>query len=86
MNSSNHSGRSRNRSLRAGSVSSFLSVFSVSVGSRDKSPRVWPLVLSLRVVVGRNVVTIESCGNDAGDVCAVELEELVDKPGTTIGS
>ena len=34
----------------------------------------------------RTVETTESCGDDAGDVRAVELEERVDKPGTTIGT
>ena len=76
---------SSNRSPRADSVSSFLSVFSVSVGSSNRSPRADLLVFSLRVVAGRNVETTESCSNDAGCVCVVELEELVDKPRTTIG-
>ena len=86
VNSSNRSGRSRNGSPRTVSLSSFLCVFSVSVGSGDRSPRAWLLVLSLRVVAGRNEETIESCGNDAGDVCVVELEEPIDKPKTTIGT
>ena len=30
--------------------------------------------------------TTESCGIDAGDVCVAELEEPVDKPGTTNGT
>ena len=30
--------------------------------------------------------TAASCNTDVGDVRAAELEELVDKPGTTIGS
>ena len=82
MNSSNPSGRSHN----AGSVCSFLSVFSVSVSSSDKSLRALLLVLSLRVVAGRNAETTESTGNDAGHVCAVELEENADKSRTTIGT
>ena len=57
-------------------------VFSVSVGSSDRSLRAWLLVLSLRVVAGRNVETTKSCGNGA----VVELEEPVDRPGTTIGT
>ena len=64
----------------------FLSVFSVSVGSSDRSHRAWLLVLSLRVVAGRYVETTESCRNDVGDVCVVELKEPVDKPWTTIGT
>ena len=57
-----------------------------SVMSRNRSPRADLLGLSLRVVAGRNVETTESCSNDAGDVCVVELEELVDEPGTKIGT
>ena len=60
-------------SVRASSV-----CFPVSVAA--------PLVISLRVVAGRNVETTESCGNDAGDVCVVELGEPIDKAGTTIGT
>ena len=30
--------------------------------------------------------SVESCGNDFRDVLVVELEELVDNPGTTIGT
>ena len=44
------------------------------------------LVHSLRVVAGRNAGITESCGSDAGDVGVAELEEPVDKPGTTIGT
>ena len=61
-------------------------MFSVSVGSGDRSLHAWLLVLSLRVDAGRNVDTEESCGSDAGDVSVAELEDLVDKPGTTIGT
>ena len=67
-------------------MSSFLFAVSVSVGFGDKSPRAWPLILSLRVVSGRSVETTESRGNDGGDVCVAELEEPVDKPRTTIGT
>ena len=56
-------------------MSSFLVVFSVSVGSGDRSLCAWPLVPSLLVVPGRNVETTESCGDDAGDVCVAQLEE-----------
>ena len=72
VNCSYHSGKSRNRSLRADSVSSFLSVFSVSVGSSERSLCAHLLVLSLRAFAGRNVQTTESCNNDAGDVCVVD--------------
>ena len=41
-----------------------------------------------RKVAGRGEESsaVESCGFDVGDVLAVELEELVDVPGTTMGS
>ena len=42
-----------------------------------------PLVLSLLVDAGCNVGVAAS---DVGDVGIVELEELVDKPGTTMGT
>ena len=42
--------------------------------------------LSLRVGAGRNVRLAASCDNDVGDVCVAELEEPVDKAGTTIGT
>ena len=41
---------------------------------------------SLRVDAGRNADTTESCGSDAGEVGVAELEDLVDKPGTKIGT
>ena len=44
------------------------------------------LVLSPRVVAGRNTETTESCGHDVGDVGVVGPKEPVDKPGTTIGT
>ena len=77
-------GRSRKRSPRTGSVSSFLFVFSVSVGSG--LPVLGFSYSHFVLFFGRNVETTESCGNDAGDVCAAELEEPVAKPGTTIGT
>ena len=45
-----------------------------------------PLVLSLRVDAGCNVGITASCGIDVGDVGVAELEDPVDKPGTTIGT
>ena len=64
VNSSDHSGKSRNRFPDAGK-----------------------LVSSLRVVAGLADASSDvSLGNDVGDVLAIELEELVDDPGTTIGT
>ena len=44
-------------------------------------PRADLLVLSPRVVAGRNIETTESCGHDVGDVGVVGPKEPVDKPG-----
>ena len=44
------------------------------------------LVLSLLVDAGCNVRITASCNTDVGDVSVAELEELVDKPGTTIST
>ena len=66
-----------------GTVSSILFLFSVSAGSRDWLPSGGLVVLRRRVVAGLDDV---SCGNDVGDVLAVELEEPVDNLGTTIGT
>ena len=44
------------------------------------------LVLSLLVDAGCNVGNTASCNTDVGDVSVAVLEELVDKPGTTIGT
>ena len=62
VNSSNQSGRSRNR-----------------------FPDAMMLVSSIRVVAGLDKKSSDvSCGNDVEDVLALELEEPVDNPGTTI--
>ena len=44
-----------------------------------------PLELSLLVDAGCRVGITASCGNDVGDVGVAEIEEPVDRPGTTIG-
>ena len=55
--------------------------------SRNWSPSNGLLVLRRRVVAGLDVESsVESCGNDVGDVFAVELEDLMDNPGTSIGT
>ena len=59
----------------------------VSVGSRIWSPNNGKLVLRRRVIAGLDKESSDvSCGNDVGDVLALELEEPVDNPGTTIGA
>ena len=59
-----------------------------SAGSRDGSPRTLskPLILSLLVDAGCCVGVTASCDADVGEVSEAELEEPVDKPGTTIGT
>ena len=54
---------------------------------RNGSPNTRLRVLRRRVVAGLGVESsVECCGNDVGDVFVVELEELVDNPGTPIGT
>ena len=62
--------------------------FSVNSSNRscDGSPRTVQIVHSLLVDAGCNVRTTASCGTDIGDVGVAELEEPVNKPGTTIGT
>ena len=86
LNSCNHSGKSDNGSPPASSLSSFLLEFGVLVGLGDKSPCACSLTFLLRVVAGRIVEFTESCDDDVGDVGKAELEEPVDKPGTTSGT
>ena len=57
-------------------------MFSVSAGSCDGLTRTVLLVLSLLNDAG----CIASCNTDVGDVGEAEPEELVDNPGTTIGT
>ena len=44
------------------------------------------LVLSFLVDAGCNVGTTASCNTDVGDLGVAELEELVDKPRTMLGT
>ena len=76
VNCSNHCG-----------VSLFFSCVFFFEGSRDRFPDAGMLVLRRRIVAGLDEESsVVSCDNDAGDVLAVELEEPVDTPGTTIGT
>ena len=61
-------------------------MFWVSVRSRNLFPDTGMLVLSLRVAGLDEKSSDVSCSNDVGDVLAVELEESVENPGTTIGT
>ena len=75
VNSSNHSGKSRNRFPDASTLSLF-------VGLRDRLPDAGTLVLSLHFVAGRDEVpSYVSCGSDMDDELALELEEPVTNPG-----
>ena len=82
VNSSNHSGISRNRSPWTGTVSSF---FSVSVESCNWFSNARLRVLRLRVDAGLGVESsaIESCDADVEDVVVHEVDGSVDNPGTT---
>ena len=83
MNSSSHSGRSCDEFPRTSSLSSFLFGFSVSVGPCDRFPCAGSLTLSLLVDAGCCVRVTASCDEDVGDVGEDELEEHVDRRGTT---
>ena len=63
-------------------VVSILFFFSISGGSCDGLHHSVLLELSLLVDAGCSA----TCNTDIGDAGAAELEELVDKPGTTIGT
>ena len=63
---------------------SFLFGFSVSAGPHDESPRTSSLILSLLIDAECCVGVTASCDEDVRDVGEGELEELVDRPGTTI--
>ena len=76
LNSPSHSGRPREESPRASSLSSFLFGFSVPAGPCDEFP---PIPHSYyHFLLMRD--------EDVGDVGEEELEELVDRPGTTKGT
>ena len=68
VNSTNRAGKFRNRSPCTGTVSSFLFVFWVSVGSRYWLPSGELLVLRRRLVAGLDVESSVSCVNDVRDV------------------
>ena len=61
-------------------------MFLVSGGSCDGRHRTVLLVLSLLVDAECIVGITASCGTEVKDVGVAELEEPVDKPGTTIGT
>ena len=82
VNSSNHSGRSRNGFPRTFSLSPFFFVLFFGF--------CWFMATGLHAVLLELSLLVDawcsaSCNTDVGDVGVAELEELVDKPGTTIG-
>ena len=58
----------------------------VSAGSRDRFSDGRTLVSALRCFAGLGGIPDVSCRNDVQDILALELEEPVDTPGTTIGT
>ena len=60
--------------------------FSVSAGPCNRFPCTSSLILSLLVDAGCSVGVTVSCDEDVGDEGEGELEELVDRPGTTKGT
>ena len=80
---SNHSGRPCDRIPSAGSMSSFLS--SVRSESCNWSPQC-STACARMLDLGVEPSAVKSCGDDVGDVLAIELEGAVDNPGTTIGT
>ena len=81
-----HSGRSCDEFPRTFSLSSFLFGFSISAGPCDEFPRTPSRILSLLVDAGCSMDVTASCDEDEEDVGEDELEELLDRPGTTNGT
>ena len=81
VSSCHHSGNSSNGFPCASSLSSFLVGFSISAGPCDRFPCTSTLVLSLHGFAGCTVGD-----EDVGEVDELEVEELVDRPGTTNGT
>ena len=61
-------------------------MFSVFAGSRNGFPRNPVLILPLLSAAGFSVPITESCDEDLEEVGGDDVEELVDKPGTTNGT
>ena len=60
--------------------------FSVSTGPCDRFPCTSSLILSLLVGAGCSVGVTVYCDEDVREVGEDEVEELVDRPGTTKGT
>ena len=86
LNSCSHSGRSCDKFPCTSTSSSFLSGFSVSAGPRDRFACTYSLIFSLLVDAGWSVRVTLSFDEDVEEAGADEVEELVDRPGTTNGT
>ena len=85
LNSYCDSGRSCDKFPCTSTFSSFLHGFSVSSGSCDSFPCGSSLILSLLVAAGCSRWVTVSCDEDV-EVGEDEVEEVVDRPGTTKGT
>ena len=85
LKSWSHSGKSRNSS-RCNSSSSSWFVCSVSVGLCIGFPRSSALVLPLLSVAGFSLLITVSCDEDVDEASGDEVEEFVERPGTTNGT
>ena len=61
-------------------------MFSVFTGFGNGFPRDSALILPLLSVAGFSVPITESCDEDVEEVGVDDVEELVNKPGTTNGT
>ena len=86
LNSCRQSSKSCNSSPCNSSSFSILFVFSVSAGSCNRFHRNSALILPLLSIAGFSVLITVSCDEDVEEVGVDDVEELVDKPGTTNGT
>ena len=87
--STKKSAKSSNQQITQPNAVSMSSIFCIfGFCGCNESLRARLRVLRLRVVAGLGVKSsvANSCGTDVEDVLVVELEELVDHPGTTSGT
>ena len=84
--SCSHSGTSRNIPLRNSSSSSMLFAFSVSADPCNGFQRDSSLIISLLSAAGFSVLIRLSCDEDVEVLGEDDVEELVDRPGTTNGT
>ena len=85
LNSCSQSGNSCNGLLCISSPFSFLFLLLVSEGLCSGVLRKSALVLPLVSIAGFSVPITESCDEDVEEVCEGDVEQLINKPGTTSG-